>query len=362
MWGRNTIDKNKRNILYVSLDGRSIGIAFYIGPECYYSERRIHVTGETDRPIEELFKDIILAFKNKNTTKIDEIIILLESPWVREISTTIKEKRSKSFEIKPNTVSEIIKKDSITNVKDPDFGQDLGYSVECIKLNGYTYTDPIGKETEEIEISITKFLGDKDIIELVNGMIVEFWNKTKITYLSGANFIMQIAKEKNVKNDMYISLGATDTCIRIYSQGIVNKKIIIPFGFQNVLEKLDNVWKTESAETKHWIELFIAKSLKDDEQSRIDKDVREIISKLVNLMLNAEKNGALLSLDRPIKIYGGDKSWSEFFMFLLKNKYFGEVFPHIENIQVTELSKELPNIKGDALIALYASVILKQNG
>ncbi len=361
MWGRNTNNKNKRNILYVSLDGRSIGIAFYTGKECTYSERRIHVTGETDRPIEELFKDIILAFKNKNTSKLDEIIVLLESPWVREISSTIKDKRSKAFEIRANTVSDIIKKDNNSKAKDPDFGQDLGYSVECVKLNGYTYSDPIGKETEEIEIAITRFLGDKDIIELVNSMVVEFWNKTKITYQSGANFIMQIAKEKKVKNDMYISLGATDTCIRIYSQGIVNKKIIIPFGFQNILEKLDSIWNTESGETKHWIELFITKSLKEDELKRIDGDIRDVISRLVTLLLNAEKNGALLSLERPIKIYGGDKSWSDFFIFLLKNKYFGEVFPHIESTQITELSSELKDIKGDSLIALYSSVISKEN-
>jgi hypothetical protein len=351
-------ETNKENILYISIDGRSIGLAFYTGKHCHYSERRIHISGETVKPIETLFKDIFYAFKHTNNKIIDEIIIILESPWVKEKNITIKESRQKAFQITEKTINEIINKNKkVEQNKDPE----LGLVVENVKLNGYKYENPIGKITEEIEIAVTHFHGDPEIISFFEESIKNFWGKTKITFMAGAEYIFNIAKENKVQNDMYMYLGTTDILMRLYSQGIVNKKITIPFGFQHLLERLNNTWSTNSTETKHWLELFISDSLNEDEKKRIEGDIRSTILAMVNLFNNSNKEGSPLSLERPISIYGGDKIWNDVFFYLLKNKYFGSIFPNIENTEIKPLESKIKDIKGDTLIAIYVNSIIKED-
>ncbi len=353
MWFSKPKNPDERNVLYIAIDGRSIGIAFYIGTDCVYGERRIHILGESERPIEVLFKDIIFAFKHTIPNKIDEIIVILESPWVKELQSSIKEKRLRPFQIEDKTIERIIQKDKSMN-KQGGFSKELGYSIENVKLNGYTYKDPIGKITEEIEILITRFWGDEDIINLVDKILKDFWNRTKIKYTSGGKYIFKIGKKLNVANDMYISLGSTDTTIRIYSQGVVSQKILIPFGFQNVLQNLGALWKTMSTETKNWIDLFIENNLSSKESKRIENDIVSAVISYYHLMNDA---GNSLALERPITIFGADKTWNKLFIYLLKHKYFGEIFPHIDTTNIIDITSEVTDKEVDALIGSYVDLI-----
>ena len=357
MWFSKNKEQNLENILYISIDGRSIGIGFYTGTVCHYSERRIHISGESVKPIETLFKDIFYAFKNANTKPIDEIIVILESPWIKEKSTTIKYAREKPWLITANTVTEVIKKNKDL---EKNTSPELGFIVESIKLNGYTYQNPIGKITEEIEISITSFNGDIEIISFFEESIKNFWNKTKITFKSGSEYILKSAKERNIQNDMYIYLGSTDTLMYIYSQGVVNRKVTVPFGFQHILNHLNKTWSTNSNETKHWIELFINENLEPTEQKKVDADIRNSLLDFINLLSNASQEVIRLSLERPITCYSSDVIWKNLFIYMLKNKYFGDVFPNIEHTIIQDLGETINNYQGDFLIALYVNEVMKE--
>lgn len=347
-------DKNpdEQNNLYISIDGRSIGISFYTGFICDYSDRRIHIAGETVRPLESLFTDILYGFKHENKKPIDNIYVVLENPWVKEIYTTIKEKRQKPFEVTNTIINDLVNKDIKNNTTTAN-DVALSYAIEHIKLNGYSYDEPVGKISEEIEISLTKFYGDKEIIEITHKTINEFWNKTKITYVSGPEYLFKIGKNLCALNDMFVMLGSTDTTIRLYSQCVITEKIVIPYGYQNLLQKLNLKWGTISSETVNWLNMFINNSLDEKEKLRIESDLREAIIEYIDLFNKANYRKTSFVLERPITIFGADDTWNKLLIYMLKNKYFGEIFPHIDNSNIVNISDKIRDLKGDLLIGVY---------
>lgn len=349
-------DTAAKNTVYVSIDGASIGVALYQSGTCLYSDRRIHIEGETLRPIKELLRDAFYALKHQNAKIVTEVTVILESPWVKEISVSAKEKRQRPFQVTEKLVEELITKDGKTP-EDPNFGVPLGYILENIKLNGYAYSEPVGKITDEIEIIFTKFFGDTDIVKIIDDTIKIFWNRSHIRYLSGAESVFRIGKELGATNDMYISLGSTDTVLRLYSQGMIMEKVTIPFGFQHFLKNLSLAWNTTSKEAIHWVDLFLDKSLSQPEMQRIETDIRAAAKELFEDFDSASKKTATISLERPISILGGDETWNKLMGTMLKEKYFGPIFPHIENTPVYNLCQKIPNANGDKLIALCACTL-----
>ncbi len=359
MWFKKNRNKDEENVLYVSVDGRSIGVGFYTGNVCHYSERRIQVAGETTRPIEILFKDILYAFKHVNTRTIDRIEVILENPWVKEISYSIKDKRLRPFVVTDKTINELIKKDSSKNKQDIADAVDLGYFLESVKLNGYNYKDYLNKITDEIELHVTRFYGDKATIDIVDSGIKSFWNKTKISFTTGNEFLFKIASQNNLTNEMYVSLGSTHFSMRIYSQGIVNKSSSVAFGFQNIIQKLGEIWQTNSTETKHWLDMLVNGELSDEESTRVSADIKNAIIPMCDLLIESSKSGLSLELERPIVVTGIDRSWNELFVYMYKNKFFGEIFPHAEGSKIVILNTKENKTKSDILIALYVEEITK---
>ncbi len=344
-----------KSTIYISIDGASIGVALYNGNTCSYSDRRIHIEGETIKPIEVLLRDSLYALKHQNLKPIESIIVILESPWVKEKSIIIKEKRLKPFQISRKLIDELIKKD-LQSKEEISSNIPLSYTIENIKLNGYIYDEPMGKITDEVEIIFTKFFGDKDIINIVDNSIKMFWNKTYIKYVSGAEFIFRIGKDLGATNDLYISLGSTDTILRTYSQGMISEKITLPFGFQNIIKSLSIAWSSNSKEVTHWLDLFLQKSLNPEESKRIEKDILEAAKDLIKAFEDASQKSANISLERPIALISGNETWSKLMSYMLKEKYFGSIFPYIENVPIQNLCQRVPNVVGDQLIALCACI------
>ncbi len=352
MFFKRNKNPDEQNNLYISIDGRSIGISFYTGFICDYSDRRIHIAGESVRPIEALFTDILYGFKHENKKPIDNIYVILENPWVKEVYTTIKDRRLKPFVVTESTISDLINKD-IKNNQNDNKNVGLSYAVEHIKLNGYSYDEPVGKISEEIEISLTKFYGDKEIIDTTQKIVNDFWNKTKISYVTGPEYLFKIGKNLCALNDMFIMLGSTDTTIRLYSQCIVTEKIIIPYGYQNLLQKLNQKWSTASTDTANWLNLFLKNSLDEKEKNRIESDLKEAILDYIDLFNKANYQKTSFILERPITVFGADDNWNKLLIYMLKNKYFGEIFPHIENSNIVNITDKIRDLKGDLLIGVY---------
>lgn len=345
--------KNKnKNILFLSIDGKSIGISFYKNNECIYSDRRINISNNSLKPISIFFNDIFYAFKHQNISIVDEIVVILESPWIEEKSIKIKESRKKSFKIRPDLINSIIKTE---NKNDVSKNIRINYVIENIKLNGYNYLDPINKNAHELEIFLTKFYADPEIINFIKDLIKNFWNKTPVSFITGSQYIFNIAKNLKVHNDLYVYLGSTDTILRIYSQGVVLKKIRIPYGFEHLLKELNQIWSTETLETNHWLDIFIKNELNEIETQRIKDDIRKAIFVLNNELNTLNTDNYILSIERPIKIYGSNSLWNKVFIFILRNKYFGEVFSNIEETEIKDLSsvEKKDNNKKDDLINFY---------
>ncbi len=360
MWFRKKPNINEENILYVSVDGRSIAVGFYTGLECHYSERRIQIAGETQRPIEILFKDILYAFKHVNTRKIDKIKVILDIPWIKEDSYSIKEKRLKPFLVTEKTVTDMVAKDFERRVKKDENLANLGFIIENIKLNGYTYKDYSGKITDEVEIYLTSFHGDKEIMNLVESSIKSFWNKTRIEFTTSGELLFKRGIRENPVNDMFIHLGSTHTNIKIFSESILSKSMNVDFGFQNIIQKLDELWKTSSSETKHWISMLLNKELSQEEETRVANDIRSSFTVLIDKLKEMEKSGVLLVLERPVHITGIDHIWNELVEYGFKEKFFGEVFPQAETTKIDVLHIEEKGSKGDSLISLYVEEIIKE--
>ncbi|OGI78143.1 hypothetical protein A3C57_00535 [Candidatus Nomurabacteria bacterium RIFCSPHIGHO2_02_FULL_33_12] len=350
MWFKKRQKSTETTTLYLSIDGCSIGLSLYTNNICNFSDRRIHVMYEDNIPIEALLKDILYGFKYSYPKPFDQIFVILESPWIIEKSLDIKEKRMTPFVINQEIINNLINKQEENN---KTTFYDLPYVVERVALNGYVYPDPIGKITKEIEISITKFSADKEIIEFLNKEIKEFWNKTKIIYLSGPLLISNIGKNLIATNDIFVNLNSTNTVLHLYSTGVVNGNIIISFGLQHILQGLNNKWKTTNEESLNWIDLFLNKTLNEAELSRITADLRLVIAPYIDSFTKKDFKTNFI-IERPINILGGNVIWNKLFTYLLKEKYFGELFPHIDTTVIKDISDGLNDLKGDRLIAIYA--------
>jgi hypothetical protein len=350
MWFKKRQKSTETTTLYLSIDGCSIGLSLYTNNICSFSDRRIHVHGEDNIPIEGLLKDILYGFKYSYPKPFHQIFVILESPWIIEKSLDIKEKRMTPFVINQEIINNLINKQEENN---KTTFYDLPYVVERVALNGYVYPDPVGKITKEIEISITKFSADKEIIEFLDNEIKQFWNKTKITYLSGPLLISNIGKNLMATNDIFVNLNSTNTVIHLYSTGVIKSNIIIPIGFQHILQGLNNKWKTTNEESINWIDLFLNKTLNEQELTRITGDLRYIVSIYIDSFANSEIKTNFI-IERPINILGGNVIWNKLFTYLLKEKFFGEIFPHIDTTVIKDIADNLNDLKGDRLIAIYA--------
>lgn len=354
MWFKKNTTNNNKNILYLSIDGRSVGIALYTDNICHFSDRRIHIHGENQKPIEYLLKDILYAFKHSSHNKaFDEIIVIMETPWVKEVSLNLKEKRTAPFEINQNIIEKIINKDTDSKELDLVYNHNIASIVEQVTLNGYAYPNPLGKLSNQLEIYLTKYMADKTMIDFINKEISEFWNKTPITYKAGSLFIYDIGKKLKASNDMYVTLGANDTIIHLYSMGRVSEKITIPWGLQNMLKILGAKWNTASSETFHWLDLFLNKTLNETEQARIEGDIRTAILPYIESLNIANNNKVTFLIERQITIFGAEEIWNKLFIFLLQGRFFGGLFPNIDRVKIIDIANNLKDLKGDRLIATY---------
>lgn len=354
MWFKNKNQINNKNIIYVSIDGASIGVQSQFGTQIIYSERRMHSGNAKDMPMSMLLRDTLYALKHAHNKTIDEIIVILESPWVKELSISIKEKRLKPWEVTETAIATLIKKDQ-TVPKDSLFSKLLTHTIEQVKLNGYVYENPVGKITDEIKIEITKFFADEQIIALLNEHLENFWNKTPVIFKAGPEYVHNLRKEHTSGNELSIFLGSTETILRIYGTQTLHNKITIPFGLQQMLKNLSTAWSTTQKETLHWIELLIDKTLSIDESKRIEESIRSALIPLVEGLTEASTTLTNFSLQRPIKIFGVYHDWNKIMIYLLREKYFGAVFPHIDTTEVKEFSDSnlAENSKGDSLISIY---------
>lgn len=348
--------KNKeveKNILYLSVDASSIGIALYNNKDCVYSDRRIHIQNQEIKPMETLFKDMLYAFKHNQNKKFSEIKVILEYPWVNEVPLCIKETKNKPFTVTEKFIEEIIKKEKIP--KDGlNLTYDLSESIESVTLNGYLYKDPIGKITKDIQICMTKFFADEKMMHFINQNLKDFWDKTPISYMAGGQLIYQISKKLDVKNDIYITLGTTNTNIKTYSQGEIDERILISFGFQEIVQNLIKKWNKSPMEINQWIDLLVNKNLNPKDQIKIEDDIKESLLLYINNFDKIAQTKLTFAIQRPIFIVGPEYSWNLLFIYALKEKYFAHIFPHIENTKIYNLTDKISNIKGDPLIALYA--------
>ena len=354
MFGRRIKNSIQNNVLYISIDGRSIAVSFYSNNKNIYHDRRIHINGETIKPIEILFEDIIYAFKHEIKNPISKIEVIFESPWVKEASSIIKDTRQKPWEVTKESIDELVSKDNQKNNENNNFVLS-SFVVEGVKLNGYVYNDPIGKITEQIEVSTTKFFIDKSILDIIKSLVTKFWDKTEIVFHSGNEYLNTISQKIELKNEMIIKLNSTDTQIMIYSGQIVNERIYIPFGFQNFLKNFDSVLNKSSAESMNWINSFLSKKLSVDEEKNIVDKIRQSITPMLDLYIKVNQTKSIFAIERQIYIIGPERFWNKLFIYLLKEKYFGEIFPHIENVAITEFNDVYSNLEGDNLIDMYIS-------
>ncbi len=351
MWFKFKKDKiQNKNILYLSIDGRSIGMSLYNGNNLSFTDRKIYIKTETHKPIELLFTEFLKDFKNTHPILLDEICVILEYPWVNETQVHIKEKRLSPFVITQNVIDNLVNRDSNGVINK---NNSIPYIYEKIIIDGHISNDPIGKTVNEIEISLTKFNEDTDFTLFIDKKLKELWNKTNITYTAGQAYIINIAKKYKARNDIYLTLGSNNTTIHFYSMGVIHNVVNIPYGFRNILESLGFNWQTSSFETRNWLNLFLDKKLSTIDHNRINNDIRMAFLPFMNSFDKINDDSVPKAL-RPIKIFGISRTWNRIFTYLLlEDEYFTKVFPHIKNTAIIDIAENLHNVSGDRLVSTY---------
>jgi hypothetical protein len=340
-WLLNTSNKRPKNILYLSIDMRSIGIAFYSNDQCLFYDRKFYLNNQTIKPIEFLFKESLFEFKKNNNFILDEICVILEYPWVKESHSHIKETRLQEFVVTKSFLNSLINKD-FANTKNYNHP----YIIEKVLLDGSIYKEPLNKTAKEIQIYLTKFIEDSEFTLFIKNTIEDIWNKTKIVFTFGGEFIINHSLNQIKTNDVYITLGSFDTGIKLYQANTIHSSVMIPFGFCNVLEDLGQKWNTDSFSTISWINLFLKEKLNPDETLRIKNDINYAFLPFLNSLNTIEIfNSDIPQAKRPIKIFGLHKVWNDLFLYLL-NTYVDKKHLNIKNTDII-------NEHGDRLVDFY---------
>ena len=354
-----------RSKAYIHIDGRSIGIVLCNltekGSKIVYAHRAIHIKGQNFRDIEMILRDSLYAIRhNQDGYVLSDIICIFDEPWVSEKITSVKEKRTKAFEVTDKFLDELAQKEfDRTNTKENTVLMS-DYIVEHVTLNGYTYAHPVGKITEAAEVSLTAFTVDKSLGELVANIIKDIFPLAQQRVVIGNKLIIQNIKNKEQDSFVHVLLLSTQTIFRMYSKSIITEKVSNNYGYHEFIEQITGLWNMHSYEAENWLRAFMNKTLNQDEHTKIENDIRTVFINFNQSLIKDITDHNLFLLERPYYIQGSFDLWNNIFMYAIHNGFFGELIPHSEKLHIQiEPQTVQDTITVDAILNTYIDILEK---
>ena len=229
--------------------------------------------------IKALSESLTAVIDNK---RIENINVILSSPWVLSHSKTVRIDFGKDTEITQGLISGLIdierkkleKEFSVNHKNIPEFYNDLKYieqKIFDIKLNGYSVTQYIGRTVKDFTISLAMTLSSKIILGRIESTIKKDVFSKKIKFHSGLllNFTA-LRKMMADKNDyVYIHAHSELTDVIVVKRGQCANISSFPLGTSSLVRMTAHVLKQEIEVADSMISLYQGKKLEEAEANRI---------------------------------------------------------------------------------------------
>lgn len=256
--------KNKEKINVICDIGlRSIGIALVRDGsklEVIYS-KRIYLSREeakshsenlelsTNAIFEDLTKNGLKILKNKERNfSLGKMYCALNSPWYMAETIKINIHRKDSFVISQKIIDEELEKEerkfrekiSVHFSKKifHEGVQMLERTITSFFVNGYSTEDPLQKKAHSLELTAYMSAMPRQVFESIKNKAQKFFHIDEVVFTTFPLVLLRATRVlyQNELNFVTVHLGAESTDISVINQGGVAESGVIPFGYEKVID------------------------------------------------------------------------------------------------------------------------------
>lgn len=182
--------------------------------------------------------------------KIEDIHIILSSPWVLSQSKDIVIKKDKEFKIDQNLLKKIIQSEETSVLTSDIFStkeSDKKIGTEVIeekiiqsRLNGYKVNSVFQKSVSELELNLLVSVSNTSFIKDMKTSIGKIFGQNKIFFhsflLCGFSVIRDIYPYKN--DFIFIDVGAETTDVCVVTDDVIHKIYSYSLGKNDIIRKI----------------------------------------------------------------------------------------------------------------------------
>ena len=313
-------------------------------------ERKIHTNNQyIYKKMLKTLSEICSLISENNY--IDNIDIVLSSPWSLSHSKKIKMTFTNDTEIEHKLLSGIVKEEKKKMsdefeikyknlLSSKSHFKYIEHKIFDIKLNGYSVTDYIGKKVRSIEISFAMTLSLETILDDIKDIISKKINTKKIEFHS--SLLLNFLSLRNLipeKDDyIYIHIHNELTDIIVVKRGVCVNISSFPIGISSIVRKVSHTFNQNDSVSDSMISLYQGDKLSNIENRKIKNIFNEFERNwLLNYKKTVETLNNLNEIPRLIILF--THSHSDIFKNILNNSNEDKI--HIIDFNLEELNSNV---------------------
>ncbi|PIP86741.1 hypothetical protein COV42_00745 [Candidatus Campbellbacteria bacterium CG11_big_fil_rev_8_21_14_0_20_44_21] len=210
----------------------------------------------------------------------------LASPWFISETDFIKIEKEKPFLVTEEFLSKNIL-EAEKRFEDSSlakYGSDRKQESEIIekkivdiRLNGYKTDEPLGKESQSVELSVFLSMSQKSVLDDIEDLVLEFFHLENLAYHSFGLVSFSAARDMydRVSNFLLLDITGEVTDVSLIREKNIVKTISFPQGKNSVIRGLAKDLKIESGEAHSKLRLLFSSSLKKPNEEALRKKIEK---------------------------------------------------------------------------------------
>lgn len=303
--------KNKKNKIIAIFDigSSSIGAAYVRMPK---NEEEVPLVLETVRlpikdiaskEIPDLEKEAVLTLKKtaqallqKRAGKLNEVVCVITTPWSNSETQKINISNKKEISITKKVLDDLVRKELNTiklklDEKYEENKEIIEKFITEIILDDIPTADPIGKNAQFVDLSLSYSYSNKNFTEKANSVLRDVFYDTPISFsaFSILTYLMIRDTYEGQESHLILDISGKTTDLSVVNKGNFSQKYSFPLGKKTLLRHLALSLKIEDRDAYELFKLYYQNnlSLSHREKFKIYFDkIEELWSKELNECLN----------------------------------------------------------------------------
>ncbi len=279
----------------------------------------------------------------------DEIICFLESPWYASQVRNIRITKNTPFLVTEKLITGLIKREIELFDKEElaqyrASGNDsviIERELGAIRLNGYPTTDPYGKKTSEIDLSVVISFGPRALISEIQQEISAIFHRTGIKFKTFAHAGSSVVQDLFISQDQFLfaDVGAEMTDIVLVKDNAYREAVSFPYGTHTLLRKVAIKLGVTIDVAQSLLSLYGTGKLEAMQAMKIERILAPVIQEWTrNLEISLEKLASRFTIPHTIALIT-EQSMLPFFKEAILDESFAQHLLVAESFGVVPLSE-----------------------